>query len=293
MVRHILVPVDGTSQSYAALPFTRTLARATGAAVTLLRMRLPGESLEQVQLGLERVRAELAQSELEVVARVRDGDAADGILAELQAKPASLVVMRTRGRSGVGRAVLGSVTQQVVARSLTPVVLVRAGGRRVSQLRTILVPLDGSPGGLVALSSAIPLADASHAAVRLLQVVVPVPAYLYSGPAWNGGEFLDPLWDDEALTAARGFVARLAARITHLEVTNEVVVAASVPDAIVHTATERNVDLIVMSTHALTGAARALLGSVTDAVVRSADCPVLVVHRAVNHDSATPLTRRQ
>src|SRR5262249_32764002 len=97
----------------------------------------------------------------------------------------------------------------------------------------------------------------------------------------------------EALTAARGFVARLAARITHLEVTNEVVVAASVPDAIVHTATERNVDLIVMSTHALTGAARALLRSVTAPAVRSADCPARVAHRAVNHDSTTPLTCKQ
>jgi hypothetical protein len=40
------------------------------------------------------------------------------------------------------------------------------------------------------------------------------------------------------------------------------------------------VDLIVMSTRALTGPARALLGSVADAVVRTSHCPVLLLHRA-------------
>ena len=41
----------------------------------------------------------------------------------------------------------------------------------------------------------------------------------------------------------------------------------------------RNIDLIVMSTEALTGAARAVLGSVADAVVRAARCPVLLLRR--------------
>lgn len=41
-----------------------------------------------------------------------------------------------------------------------------------------------------------------------------------------------------------------------------------------------NADLIVMSTRALTGPARALLGSTADAIVRAAHCPVLLIHRA-------------
>jgi len=56
--------------------------------------------------------------------------------------------------------------------------------------------------------------------------------------------------------------------------------APNVAETIVAVAEEGAADLIVMSTQALTGAARALLGSVADAVVRSAHCPVLVVHRA-------------
>ena len=46
---------------------------------------------------------------------------------------------------------------------------------------------------------------------------------------------------------------------------------------VVHAAAE-DADLIVMGTHGRTGAARFLLGSVAERVVREAGCPVLTVH---------------
>jgi nucleotide-binding universal stress UspA family protein len=45
-------------------------------------------------------------------------------------------------------------------------------------------------------------------------------------------------------------------------------------------ATSANIDLIVMGTHGRTGLARVVLGSVAEAVVRAAPCPVLTVHPA-------------
>jgi nucleotide-binding universal stress UspA family protein len=86
------------------------------------------------------------------------------------------------------------------------------------------------------------------------------------------------VWRRGGLAAAQSHLTGIAGRIEGLEVTHEVIVAASVPDAIVRTANARSADLIVMSTHALTGVARALLGSVADAVVRAAHCPVLTIH---------------
>jgi nucleotide-binding universal stress UspA family protein len=258
----------------------KTLAQATGGAVTLLRVSLPGEAAPDLKAGLERIREALASSDIAVQAVVRPGDPADEILAEVRARGADLIVMRTHGRARIGRAVLGSVTERVVADSGVPVVLMRAGERRITHLRNVLVPLDGSPGGVLALGTAIGLAKTTGAAVRLLQVVVPIPNYLYGGAVWNSGALIDPAWDDEALAAARSYLTGIAGRMEGLDVTHEVLVAASVPDAIVKTAEARSADLIVMSTHALTGAARALLGSVTDAVVRSAYCPVLAIHAA-------------
>jgi nucleotide-binding universal stress UspA family protein len=59
----------------------------------------------------------------------------------------------------------------------------------------------------------------------------------------------------------------------------------SVAEAIMKTADDVDADLIVMSTHALTGPARALLGSVSDAVVRSSHRAVLLPRRGAPGDS--------
>jgi nucleotide-binding universal stress UspA family protein len=168
----------------------------------------------------------------------------------------------------------------VLSRSRVPLVLLRPGGRRVSHLRTLLVPVDSSPGGALALGGAVGLAQTTSATLRLLEVVVPIPAYVYAFPL-NGSAYIDPAWDDEAQTAATTYVDGIVARLrgAGLAADGEVRVRPSVAEAIVATAEERDADLIVMSTQALVGPARALLGSVTDAVVRTAHCPVLVLHR--------------
>jgi nucleotide-binding universal stress UspA family protein len=58
---------------------------------------------------------------------------------------------------------------------------------------------------------------------------------------------------------------------------NEVVEIAEPQNAIPDWAKTNGVDLIVMSTHGRSGISRALLGSVTERVLRQAPCPVLAV----------------
>jgi nucleotide-binding universal stress UspA family protein len=281
MFTKIVVPLDGSAQANAALPLARTLARATGAAVTLVRVKTDTESREEVTTALSRVAEELAGAAIHVQSVVRDGDPADEILDEVKKQHADLVVMRTHGRSGLGRAVLGSVTERIVKASDVPVVLLRPGGQRVSQVRTLLVPVDGSPGGAVALGTAIGLSKSTGAALRLVEVVVPIPTYIYSTFAMNGAVYVDPAWDAEAQAGARTYVDALIGRLraAGVDATGEVAVESSVADTIVKTADEHNADLIVMSSQALTGVARAFLGSVADAVVRASHCPVLLIHR--------------
>ena len=292
MFTKIVVPLDGSAQANAALPLVRTFARATGAAVTLVRVKSEAESRGEVTAQLSRVAEELAGSGLQVHSVVREGEPADEILDEMKVQGADLVIMRTHGRSGLGRAVLGSVSERVLKASGVPVVLLRPGGRRVSHLGTLLVPVDGSPGGAVALGTAIGLSKSTGAALRLVEVVVPIPNYVYSSFAMDGAMYVDPAWDAEAQAAAQTYVDSLTSRLRAADVdaTGDVVIAASVAETIVKAADDRNADLIVMSSQALTGVARALLGSVSDAVVRASHCPVLVIHRPPNvAETSTPL----
>ena len=65
---------------------------------------------------------------------------------------------------------------------------------------------------------------------------------------------------------------------THPDVEASYVVKFGLPsDRIVEYAVENEVDLIVMGTHGRTGLRRALMGSIAEAVVRKADCPVLAI----------------
>ena len=281
----LLVPLDGTAESAVALPIARAMARATGATVTLLRVLAADEedrTTREAQRELDGIAAELTAGGLTARTVVQTGDPAQTIVAHARMGEADLIVMRTHGRAGLARAVAGSVAERVLTQSPVPLLLLRPGDRYVSQIKSLLVPVDGSPGAALALGAAIGLAQATGASLRLVQVVVPIPAYIYGAYAFNGATYVDPAWDDEARQSAQTYLDALAARLrtSGLAVETQVCIAPSVAEAIGDIAEARGIDLIVMSTEALTGAARAVLGSVADAVVRTARCPVLLERRA-------------
>jgi nucleotide-binding universal stress UspA family protein len=274
MFSRILVPLDGTAESNAALPAVRTMARATGASVFLLRVLESAESGDAADK-LTRVAGELAANGLQVESAVRAGRAADEILQQLREQAADLVIMRTRGRAGIERAVMGSVAEHLLSGSDVPVITLRPGGRRMDRIANLLVPVDGSPGGALALTSGVRLAKATGAQIRLIEVVVPLMARAIDPSEYHPG------WDEEALNAAQTYVDGMVGRVRESRVVanGEARMAPNIADSIVHAANEHASDLIVMSTDALTGLQRAVLGSVADAVVRTAACPVLLVHR--------------
>jgi nucleotide-binding universal stress UspA family protein len=289
MFASILVPIDGTAESNAALPLARTMSRETGASITLLRVLQPHDltaardAFEEASDTLKRIGNELAGGDLHVATAIREGDdVVDEILQQTRAQRADLIVMRTHGRVGIERAVLGSVTQRVLAESGVPVLLLRPGERRISRIRKLLVPIDGSPGGAIALGTAVGLAKATDASMTLLEVAVPIPTWVYAGDAYGGMAYYDPAWDAESLASARAYVDGIVTRLRDAGLAADGVARQDpdVAETIVTAAEEANADLIVMSTQALTGPARALLGSVADAVVRGSHCPVLLVHRA-------------
>ena len=112
-------------------------------------------------------------------------------------------------------------------------------------------------------------AAATHAELHLLRVVNPI-----SEVAWTG---IGPAPDLARLTdqLTEGARAYLAERAHGDEVTD--VVYGRPLDAILTYAEAQACDVIVMGTHGRGGVIRLALGSTTDAVMRGADRPVLVV----------------
>lgn len=288
MFNRILVPLDGSPAAAAALPAARTIACAVDASIELVRVIEPSRDAEEsremlaaAQHNVWAVSDELVRGGVRVSTDVRSGEPGDAIVEAAKSAGADLIVMATHGRSGLQRAIVGSVTQRVLGKSPVPVVVLKPGGKRMTGLSRMLVALDGTAGGALALAAAVGLARAARAHIELLQVVPPLPMWMYGGgEGFAPAAFIDPEWEEAALASALTYVNSIATRLrgSGLNVAAQSV-KGPVADAIERVADELDVDLIVMSTHALTGPARAVLGSVADEVVRTSNRPVLLMRR--------------
>jgi nucleotide-binding universal stress UspA family protein len=141
----ILLPLDGSPTANAALPHAIEMAKATGAEIVLLQVvdsvgRIIAQTtpagFEPISTGhavtdvaeqavnaqrqvaeeyLGQVRAELEAADVSGVSiRITDGSPGAAICAAAEQLGCDLVVMATHGRSGFGRAILGSVADHVV-----------------------------------------------------------------------------------------------------------------------------------------------------------------------------------
>ena len=138
----------------------------------------------------------------------------------------------------------------------------------------ILVPVDFSPNAEQALDYAIGLGAKLGATVHVVNVIgIPVFGVPELGVALTSTTIDSIVRDNQAaldkLVASRqGKGANLAEPILR---------TGDARDVILQTAEEVGADLIVMGTHGRRGLSRALLGSVTEMVVRTSPVPVLTI----------------
>jgi nucleotide-binding universal stress UspA family protein len=141
----------------------------------------------------------------------------------------------------------------------------------------ILLATDGSEEAELAVLRAVELADATDSELHVVHVGV-VPTFLKSYPGTLG--YYDKLYE-QIEEVSRELLRKQTWRVkaaggtvagAHLRM-------GEVGLEIVGLAEELGADLIVMGSRGLGGVRRALMGSVSDSVVRHAHCPVLVVRR--------------
>jgi universal stress protein A len=136
LVNTILHPTDLSEESATAFQFADTLARDYGARLVLLSVvpppltgaeavdyRRPDSIRQDV---LAKLRELKPAPGVEVEYRVGEGDAADVILTVAGEVRADLIVMGTHGRSGLRRALMGSVAEAVTRGARCPVATVRS-----------------------------------------------------------------------------------------------------------------------------------------------------------------------
>jgi nucleotide-binding universal stress UspA family protein len=163
----------------------------------------------------------------------------------------------------------------------------RAGSAERDALQTILVGTDGSPASMDAVSFAIDLASRHRAQLVFVNVVRTIDADSDLGIDVDETETLphEPTGTERAVVD--GAVALAAA--SGVRATGAIVAGAAA-DAIARYGNSHDVDLVVVGCRGRGRVAGALLGSVSQGVLRKSTGPVLIVRGAVGRgrDLATP-----
>ena len=292
--RPLLVPTDFSARADYAFATALDIARQTGAPIHLVHIVQPfeadalsplrytpeaavrhdtPEALLYAQLEATLERHDPGPVPVELVLK-RGQRAAPAILAYARKIEADLIVIATRGVTGLRHFFLGSVAEEVVHSAPCDVLLARENRPfRLETLRRILVPVDFSASAPTLLTYARQLADRQGAALDVLHVSETSP---FLAPFGGIGTLADLV--PEFLDQAEAWMTRLLAKTAGPEVPTEThIVEGRAAATITEFASTNPIDLIVIATHGQGGMRHALVGSVTERVVRTAPCPVLCV----------------
>ena len=312
MYSKIIVPLDGSELSEQALPYAELVAKSLSAPIELVQAYNPllpagrpaAYDRHEVTEQLHRIAREQAEASLEpVLQRLRAagyaasatalrGPASDVVSALAGRDPSALVVISTHGRGGISRWALGSIADKVLHTIPNPMLIVRANvmgpASPESSLKSVVVPLDGSPRSELALPHAVSMAAVLSASITALRVTPTAehyrhelgsvtadmggianvesltPSGLVSEDTSEAGAYLQDVRNRMAIDHAHGVIAE---HVAHDNIAQTIIERASAQPS-----------LVVMSTHGRSGLRRMTLGSITDRVIRHSNLPVLVIH---------------
>lgn len=267
MTRKILATLDGSRTSESILPYLEALLRSEDANVTLARAALSDglKEKQEVRSYLKGVAASLEAKGAVVDTAILEGKPAEGIVNHAIHGGYDLIVMCTRGKTGLKRLILGSVTEEILRLSPKPVLVVHPleRGGIAPAIRRIAVPLDGSHRSGSILPQVADLAKAMGAKISFVTVVSPtkkddLPVEVVS----------ENIFREQKALQKRGL---------------EVDIAILYGDPVVETLgyAERNhADLVAISTHGRSGLDRLRFGSVAEKILRKSPLPLLVLRTA-------------
>lgn len=289
----IIVGADTSERSLDAAAFAHLVARASGADVLVAsvfpyedhpsrvanaeyRRALEADARETAArvaaelsgLGDERVRTR-------TVARI---SAAHGLQDVAEEEHAALVVVGSSHVGRAGRVLPGSTAERLLHGAPCPVAVVPKGYRDGEPgLRVIGAAYDGSAESEAARRSAVEIARAARAALRVVSVV---PASVHGSPSMLGiaaGAYMVSAEDlhEESRKRLEEAVAGLPAAVRA-----EPVLLTGDPEREIAEQTE-TLDLIVTGSRGYGPLRAVLLGGFSGRLLRDAACPVLVVPRGV------------
>jgi nucleotide-binding universal stress UspA family protein len=275
----VLVGVDESQEAQHAVDWAVADAATTGSTVTVVHVVPPlsaavmditpemGRYLErraQKMLNATVQRAEQVTPGVKVDARLLHGNPPAELIT--LADEADQVVLGSRGTGGFASLLLGSVGAEVAAHARRPTVIVREQGHRRGP---VIVGVDGSERGDSALEYGFAYAARHGLALQALHTY---PYYVVTPPFPTRPVDVGKL-RDEAEKVAQDALGRWSAKFP--DVLSEWAVAQGGAARHLLEGSEGS-SLLAVGCRGHGGFAGLLLGSVSQAVIRHAHCPVVV-----------------
>ncbi len=263
-VERVVVPVDGSPTSAAALPAGVSLATRLGAGLDVLMVR-PASDAPAARAVLDGIAVPAGAEPLRRVVEL-GGTPADAIVAHAN-HPSELVCLATHGHTGVGTAICGSTAERVLRSAERPVVLVGPHARPGidwGERATIVVCVGASPDGERTLAVA-ELAALLEAEVRLVTEVIV-----------GDGLERDPVVRPDRLATLEHLAEQFERR--GVRASYEIVPGHDLWPPINAAADAAKASLLAVTSEARTGVGRVLLGSDAITIVRHSPVPVVALH---------------
>lgn len=287
----ILLATDGSSHAQAAesllarlpLPPDSELALVSVIDAPVWRSDAAGERAavreelagyrREVEERLDREVACLKAQFPNVSSVVRTGNVVEQICTVATERQADLIVAGARGGSGIRRWLLGGMSDRLTRHAPCDVLVVRPDNQTTGQPKRILVAVDGSAASRAAVERLASLPLAEECEVIVVQVLAVVRSF--------GMDFVEKsgeLWEAERRHAHDDLAwAQQCLKPVTQNVRTVLHEAENVSDEILAVAAQHDVDLIMVGHQGRSRVSQFLLGSVSSAVLRHAECSVWVV----------------
>jgi nucleotide-binding universal stress UspA family protein len=291
-VRHLLLATDFSDNAEVALERAVSLALHHGARLSLVHSMVPLASpagfvpapeatihtyREAAQERLSGLQKRLQERVAEVDAHLVFGTPHRAILETADRLHPDLLVVGTRGLTGLAHLLLGSTAERVIQHATVPVLTVPLeAADHHRPLERLLVPTDFSTDAQLALEAAGMLpSTTTPAKVVLLNVYYSPIIYTAYGSVPTTTDYLED-FRGEAVESLEKLAETLASSARSIQT---IAREGTPSEVILQVAEELEVDLVAMGTRGRGGISHLLLGSTAERVVRGASCPVLTVNR--------------
>ncbi len=226
---------------------------------------------EDAKEHMERLKDRAAKENVSCETIVREGEEPYKlIIEEADKKESDLIVMGRRGRTGLMRVLMGSVTAKVIGHFKGKVLV--APRAASIEWKNILAATDGSEYGKAAVDEAINYAKTYGGKLNIVHVINIMADFQGEIPAQI------PSLIQEITNQVKSDLDTIKDKAENEDINTEIFIKEGDPyQVIVDLAGELNSDIIILGSHGRTGIKRLLMGSVTERVIGHADSAVLVV----------------